>query len=369
MVANMANDEAPKPSPSGRVVDVRSDTVTQPTEPMRKAMAEAQVGDDVFGDDPTVKALECRVAELLGKEAGLFVPSGTMANLLAMGTHCSGRGEEVICGRDAHVFFYEQGGASSLMGVVFNTLQNQADGTLDLEEVRGAIKKGDPHHAVAKLLCLENTHNRMGGKVVSLEYMARAGALCKELGLALHLDGARLWNAVAALGATPAEVVHECDSVSVCLSKALGAPVGSVLVGKADFVKRARHLRKALGGGMRQVGVLAAAGLYALEHHVQRLPEDHKNARRLADGLSALGLKVTPPDTNMVFWEVESSAQLGAALTKAGFQILLVDSKRCRAVPNLHTTGEDIDKLIAAVAEALGKKGGSEPPQKKPRGL
>lgn len=339
---------------SGHCVDMRSDTVTQPTEPMRQAMATAAVGDDVFGDDPTVQALERRVADLLGKEAALFVTSGTMGNLLACGVHCSGRGEEVICGKESHTFFYEQGGASSLMGVVLNTLTNQPDGTLDLDEVRKAVKPEDQHFAQAKLLILENTHNKMGGKVLSTEYLDKASALCKELGLQLHIDGARLWNAVVALDCKPADLVRMADTVTVCLSKGLGAPVGSVLAGPADFIKRARRLRKALGGGMRQAGVLAAAGLFAVDHNVTRLKEDHVNAQRLAKGLTELGLHVVPADTNMVFWDVDNAPQLVATLQAAGVRVLCTDGKRrCRAVANLHVTPADIDRVVAAVADAL----------------
>lgn len=338
----------------GKEVDMRSDTVTQPTEPMRQAIATAAVGDDVFGDDPTVIALEKRGAELLGKEAALFVTTGTMGNLIACGVHCSGRGQEVICGKDSHTFFYEQGGASSLMGVVFNTLPNQLDGTIDLDEVRKVIKPDDPHFAQAKLLVLENTHNKMGGKVLSIDYLNKASALCKELNLKFHIDGARLWNAVVALGCKPADLVSMADTVTVCLSKGLGAPVGSVLAGPAEFIRSARRMRKALGGGMRQSGILAAAGLFAIENNITRLKEDHSNAQRLAKGLTDLGLSVVQPDTNMVFWEVENAPQLVASLQKAGVRVLCIDGKRkCRAVANLHVSETDIDRVVAAVADAL----------------
>jgi len=351
---------------AARVVDMRSDTVTQPTEPMRQAMASAEVGDDVFGDDPTVKALERRVAELLGKEAGLFITSGTMGNLLSVGLHCSGRGDEVILGKDSHVFFYEQGGSSSLMGVAFNTVPNQPDGTLDLDEVRKVVKPDNEHFAAAKLL-LENTHNKMGGMVLPLEYLSRASAVCKELGLALHIDGARLWNAAIALDVAPSALVQHADSATVCLSKGLGAPVGSVLVGSAEFIRRARRLRKALGGGMRQAGVLAAAGLYAVDHNFKRLAEDHANAKRLAHGLEELGLHVVPAPTNMVFWEVDNAVQLVHTLEDAGVRVLCTDGKRrIRAVANLHVTSQDIDRAIAAVASALAS-GLHGPPPKKQR--
>jgi len=348
-------------------IDMRSDTVTQPTEPMRQAMATAEVGDDVFGDDPTVQALEKHVAELLGKEAGLFVTSGTMGNLLAVGVHCSGRGEEVICGKDSHTFFYEQGGASSLMGVVLNTLPNQPDGTLDLDEVRKAIKPDDPHFAKARLLILENTQNKMGGKVLHADYIAKASALCKDVGMLLHIDGARLWNAAVKLGCSPRELVKDADTATVCLSKGLGAPVGSVLTGPAEFIRRARRLRKALGGGMRQAGVLAAAGLYAVQHNVQRLKEDHDNAHRLAEGLAALGLHVVTPETNIVFFDADNAPQLVAKVREAGARVLCTDGKRrCRAVANLHVTKADIERALAAFATALNGSAG-EQPAKRPR--
>lgn len=349
-------------------MDLRSDTVTKPTDAMKKAMCEAEVGDDVFGDDPTVKALERKVANLLGKEEGLFVTSGTMGNLLAVGVHCNGRGQEVICGKDSHIFFYEQGGASSLMGVVFNTLENKADGTLDLEEVRRTIKPNDAHHAQAKVLALENTHNRKGGVVLSLDYMRQAKALCKELGLVLHVDGARLWNAIAALGVPADQVVAEADTVTVCLSKCLGAPVGSVLCGPVDVIRSARRLRKSLGGGMRQAGVLAAAGIHAIDHHMERITtEDHANAKRLSEGLAALGLEVTPPETNIVIFWVDNAPKFKAALDDKGIWILCVDGlRRCRAIPNLHISSADIDKMLSTVAEIL-ESGAHGPPPKRSR--
>lgn len=335
-------------------VDLRSDTVTQPTEPMRQAMATAEVGDDVFGDDPTVNALEKRVAEMLGQEAGLFVPSGTMGNLLAVGVHCSGRGDEVICGRESHSFFYEQGGASSLMGVAFNTLPNQPDGTLDLDQVRLAVKPDSLLHAQARLLILENTQNKLGGKVLPVSYIAKAVALCKELRIALHIDGARLWNAAVALGCKPADLVAGAASVTVCLSKGLGAPVGSVLAGSEAFIQKARRLRKALGGGMRQSGVLAAAGLYAIDHNVARLREDHEHARRLAAGLAGMGLRVDPPETNMVFWDMDGAPAAVASLQAAGVRVLCTDGRRrCRAVVHLHVTAEGVDRVVAAIRSAL----------------
>lgn len=264
MVAGYTNGVADATKIGHRNVDMRSDTVTQPTPGMREAMANAEVG-----------------------------------------THCSGRGEEVLCGKDSHIFFYEQGGSSSLMGVVYNTFPNKPDGTLDLEEVAKYIRPDNDHFSSAKLLALENTQNKLGGLVLPVGYMEKAGEFCKAHGLRLHVDGARLWNAAVALGLPPAELVRPADSVNVCLSKGLGAPVGSVLVGTAEFIQKARRLRKAVGGGLRQVGILAAAGLYALEHNLARLKEDHENASRLAQGLKDLGLNVLPAPTNLVFFDVD----------------------------------------------------------------
>eukprot|EP00933_Yihiella_yeosuensis_P046882 TRINITY_DN42501_c0_g1_i1.p1 TRINITY_DN42501_c0_g1~~TRINITY_DN42501_c0_g1_i1.p1 ORF type:complete len:389 (+),score=92.11 TRINITY_DN42501_c0_g1_i1:170-1168(+) len=331
-------------------------------------MANAPVGDDVFGDDPTVQELEKRVAKLLGKEAGLFVPSGTMGNLLAVGSHCNGRGEEVICGKDSHMFFYEQGGAAMLMSVLLNTLPNQPDGTLDLDEVAKAIKPDDPHFAKATVLALENTHNKCGGPALTVEYMKRAGAFCRERSLLLHVDGARLWNAAVALKVDISELVKPADSCTVCLSKGLGAPVGSVLVGSTDFIRKARRLRKAVGGGLRQVGVLAAAGLDALDNNLGRLSEDHENASRLAKGLKDLDLFVLPAPTNMVFFEVEndSGPKLVQELNKVGVRILCIDGRRrCRAVANLHVTATDIDYVLEKISEQLVLLG--QPPAKKPK--
>jgi len=356
MVAGYPNGDSGTNGTRGNI-DMRSDTVTQPTAAMRTAMAEAEVGDDVFGDDPTVKRLEERVASMLGKEAGLFVASGTMGNLIALGCHCSGRGEEVICGKDSHIFVYEQGGASSLMGIVLNTIQNQADGTLDLDEVAKFIKPNDPHFAVAKVLALENTSNKLGGLILPLDYMKKAGVFCQQHGLKMHVDGARLWNAAVALKVPIADLVKEADSVNVCLSKGLGAPVGSVLTGSKDFIFKARRLRKAVGGGLRQVGVLAAAGLYALDHHIDRLQEDHENAGRLASGLKSLGLEVLPAHTNIVFFDVQDAPNIVADLAKHGIRILCTDGKkRCRAVANLHTRSSDIDFFLSQLSEILQRQ-------------
>ncbi|MEE3626071.1 low-specificity L-threonine aldolase [Nitrospirillum sp. BR 11752] len=283
--------------------DFRSDTVTRPSPAMRQAMANAEVGDDVFGDDPTVKRLEETAAAMLGKAAGLYLPSGTQSNLAALMAHC-GRGDEYIVGQMAHCYRWEAGGAAVLGSIQPQPIAHQADGTLALADIQAAIKPDDPHFARTRLLALENT---LGGRALPLSYMRDAVDLARRHGLAAHLDGARVFNAATALGVPAAEVAAGFDTVSVCLSKGLGAPVGSVLVGEADLITRARRIRKMLGGGLRQVGILAAAGLYALEHNVGRLADDHANARRLAEGLSAFpALTVTPPDTNILFVAVAS---------------------------------------------------------------
>ena len=287
-------------------VDLRSDTVTRPTSAMRAAMAAADVGDDVFGDDPSVNALQERIAALLGKEAALFVSSGTQGNLVAVMTHC-GRGDEYIVGQSAHTYRYEAGGAAVLGSVQPQPLEHQADGSLALEDIDAAIKPDDSHFARSRLLCLENT---IGGKVLPLDYLARATALARERGLATHLDGARLFNAAVALGGDPyanaRSIAAHFDSVSVCFSKGLGAPVGSALVGSRAFIQQAHRWRKMLGGGMRQAGVLAAAALHALDHHVERMAVDHALAQRLAEGLQQIrGVTVEPVQTNMVFVGVD----------------------------------------------------------------
>lgn len=281
--------------------DFRSDTVTRPAPAMRAAMSAAEVGDDVFGDDPTVRKLEARMADMLGKEAALFVPSGTQSNLIALMAHCE-RGDEFIVSQTAHCYRWEAGGAAVLGSIHPQPLTNQADGTLLLADIEAAIKPDDPHFARTRLLALENT---TGGKVLPPSYVDAATAVARRHGLACHLDGARLFNAAVALGVAVDTLARPFDTVSLCLSKGLGAPVGSVLVGSAPIIAKGRRLRKMLGGGLRQAGILAAAGLYALEHNVERLADDHAHAHALARSLSALpGLTVSMPDTNIVFVNV-----------------------------------------------------------------
>lgn len=286
--------------------DFRSDTVTRPSPGMRQAMAEAEVGDDVFGDDPTVKRLEQRMAGLLGKEAALFVPSGTMSNLLALMSHC-GRGDEYIAGQKAHLYVNEAGGAAVLGSIQPQPIAHQADGTMALADIEAAIKPDDSHYARTRVIALENT---FGGRALPMGYMQDVAAIARQHGLGLHLDGARAFNACVALGLDIAAFTAPFDTVSICLSKGLGAPVGSVLIGSDELLAKARRLRKMLGGGLRQSGVLAAAGLYALDHNVGRLAEDHRRARLLAEGLRRhQALEVGQPDTNIIW--VNMAPELG----------------------------------------------------------
>ncbi len=332
------------------VVDLRSDTVTKPTAAMREAMARAELGDDVFGDDPSVNALQERIASMLGKEAALFVPSGTQSNLIAIMSHC-GRGDEYIVGQMAHTYRWEGGGAAVLGSVQPQPLEHQADGTLALHDIAAAIKPDDAHFARSRLLCLENT---LGGRVLSLAYMADAATLARQHGLATHLDGARLFNAATALGVPARDIAQHFDTVSVCFSKGLGAPVGSALCGPKALIHRAHRWRKMLGGGMRQSGVLAAAALHALDHHVVRLADDHALAQRLAQGLSGLpGIVVEPPQTNMVFADVQGERAAGLIDHLKSRGVLLTGLYRLRFVTHLDVTAQGVDRAIAAVREHL----------------
>ncbi len=328
------------------VVDLRSDTVTRPTPAMREAMARAEVGDDVFGDDPTVQALEARTAGFFGLEAGLFFPTGTQSNLAALMAHC-GRGEEVIVGQDAHTYRYEGGGAAVLGSIQPQPIQNLPDGTLDLAMVEAAIKPDDSHFAITRLLALENT---IGGKVIGRDYLAKAVTLAWKRGLSTHLDGARIFNAAVKLGMPVNALCAGFDTVSVCLSKGLGTPAGTVLVGHRGLVDKARRIRKMLGGGMRQVGILAAAGLHALEHHVERLAEDHDNAERLAKGLAGAGYEVETPQTNMVFVKVAKERCAGLQEHLAASGVIAIVSPRTRLVTHLDVDAPGIDRAVAAFA-------------------
>jgi threonine aldolase len=332
------------------IVDLRSDTVTKPTAAMREAMARAEVGDDVFGDDPTVIALQERIAAMLGKEAALFVPSGTQSNLVAVMSHC-GRGDEYIVGQMAHTYRWEAGGAAVLGSVQPQPLEHQPDGTLALRDIEAAIKPDDAHFARTRLLCLENT---LGGKALSLAYMAEATALARKHQLATHLDGARLFNAATALQVPAREIAQHFDTVSVCFSKGLGAPVGSALCGSKALIRSAHRWRKMLGGGMRQAGVLAAAALYALDHHVARLADDHVLAQRLAQGLVGLPhLVVEPPQTNMVFVDVQGDRAAGLMAHLKAHGVRATGLYRLRFVTHLDVDAAGVDHAIATLRDYL----------------
>ena len=333
-----------------QIVDLRSDTVTRPTAAMRAAMNEAEVGDDVFGEDPTVNRLEGMAAQRFGHESALLVSSGTQGNLLALLTHC-GRGDEYICGQQAHNYRTEGGGAAALGGIQPQPIEVEADGTLDLEEVAAAIKPDDFHYARTRLLSLENT---ISGKALPLEYMRAARALCDRHGLALHLDGARVCNAAVALGVEPAEIASLFDSVSICLSKGLGAPAGTLLVGSREFVAEARRWRKVVGGGMRQIGFIAAAAIHALDHHVERLEADHANARRLAGGLARIdGIDVdhNAVQTNMLFAKVAPSRLEDFAAHCGRQRVVIRNRNPIRMVTHLDIDAEGVDHAIDVMAE------------------
>jgi threonine aldolase len=337
-------------------IDLRSDTVTRPTPGMRAAMAAAEVGDDVYGEDPTVNRLETLAAEMLGKEAALFVPSGTQSNLLGLMSHCE-RGDEYLVGQQAHTYKYEGGGAAVLGSIQPQPLEFEPDGTIDLERAARAIKPHDAHFARTRLLCLENTQ---AGKALPLDYLERAHAFARAHGLGLHLDGARVFNAAVKQKVPVREIARHFDTVSVCLSKGLGAPVGSLLCGRRELLDTARRWRKVLGGGMRQAGVLAAAGIYALTHHVERLAQDHDNARALAQGLSGIdGVSVDADavQTNMVFVSLsaEHADALRAFLRARG--ILLGSGNPARLVTHLDVDPEDVRAVVDAVREFFAHAG------------
>ncbi len=342
-----------------RVIDLRSDTVTKPTAAMRQAMADAEVGDDVYGEDPTVNRLETMTAELLGKEAAVFVSSGTMGNLISVLSHC-GRGDEMILGDQAHIFLYEQGGSAALGGVHPRTVPNQPDGTLNLNDVEAAIRSENEHFPITRLIAVENTHNRCGGRALPLSFMDAAGELAHRHGAALHVDGARLWNAAVALNVSPARLLQNADSVSVCLSKGLAAPVGSVVAGDKEFIRKARRMRKVVGGGMRQAGIVAAAGIVAISEMMERLADDHANAKQLAEGLARLdSISVDPTliETDIVIFELDhptlTPAQLSASLKTHGVLLNPIGGKRLRAVTNYHVSSEDIEHTLSVFEQTL----------------
>jgi threonine aldolase len=341
-------------------IDLRSDTVTKPTPEMREAMAEAEVGDDVYRDDPTVNRLEELAAEMLGKEAALFVPSGTMGNLIALLVHCQ-RGDEVIVGNQSHIYLNEAGGMSALGGIHPCPIPNQKDGTLQLDDILASIRTEDVHHTITRLICLENTQNICGGVPLTLDYTREVGDIAHHNGLLLHIDGARIFNAAVAQNVSIRELVEPADSVMFCLSKGLAAPVGSMLVGTRKFMTRARHIRKMLGGGMRQVGIVAAAGIISLEQMVNRLSDDHARARKLGDGLRQVrGLVVDEgsPHSNMVYLNLADDVVMdaGQICEKMAARGLLLDAenaRRFRLVTHYWIDDHAVEKTISAFRETL----------------
>jgi threonine aldolase len=340
------------------MIDLRSDTVTLPTPAMRRAMAEAEVGDDVYGEDPTVNRLEALAAERMGKEAALFVPSGTMGNLISVLTHVR-RGQEVILGDQSHIFIHEAGGASALGGAVYHPVRTSDDGTLPLDELAQAIRGSDIHYAPPGVICLENTHNRRGGAVLTPDYLARVAQFAREHDLPLHLDGARIFNAAVASGRPVTDWTRHVTSVQFCLSKGLAAPAGSIIAADRPFIGRARRQRKMLGGGMRQVGILAAAGIVALTEMVDRLAEDHANAAQLAKALSAIdGVALDPPrvQSNIVIFTVPAGVPVGrfvARAKEAGVLVSGVGGQRIRAVTHYGISREDCLEAARIFAGAI----------------
>ena len=341
-------------------IDLRSDTVTHPTDAMRKAMASAEVGDDVYGEDPTVNRLQEMVSELTGKQAGLFVSSGTMGNVAAILAHTR-RGDEVICGLQSHMYRNEQGAMAALAGVQARPLQEQPDGTLALDEIVAAIQTSDDHHPITRMVAIENTHNLCGAVPLTAAYTRAVGEIAERHGLRFHLDGARLFNAAVALNVSAAELAAPTDSVSICLSKGLGAPVGSVLCGNADFIHAARRARKILGGGMRQAGVLAAAGVVALTTMVERLGDDHENAKVLARALAVVPgvmLDNNAAATNMVYFHMDQDVLLDAsevsiALKAQGVLLDTSDSRRLRVVTHYGVSKEMVERAVVVLVDVL----------------
>jgi threonine aldolase len=343
------------------MIDLRSDTVTRPTPGMRAAMAAAEVGDDVFGEDPTVNRLQERVAALLGKEAALYVPSGTMSNQVCIKAHTQ-PGDELFCEATCHLYNWEAGGPAALSGVTCRTFEGDY-GVLDLSQLEGKIRPANDHYVRTRLVCLENTHNRGGGRVYPLEKIRAISAWARQHNLLMHLDGARLWNAVAATGVPAAEWARHFDSVSVCFSKGLGAPIGSALAGPREFVARAKRIRKLFGGGMRQGGVAAAAALYALDHHVDRLAEDHRNAQILARAIEETpGLRLDPPEveTNLVWFEVDpehaTGAEVAAALRQSGVLVNQSAPQILRACTHLDVSTAQVEQAAEVIRSWAPKR-------------
>lgn len=338
------------------IVDLRSDTITQPTPEMRRAMAEAPVGDDVFDEDPTIAELERETAEILAKPAAVYMPSGTMTNQVALRCHTQ-PGDEVVMCENAHMYFYECGAPAALSGVMCRLLRTQR-GMFTADDLRAALRPANLHFPQTRLVCVENTHNRGGGSIWPIEQIAEVSEAARQAGLGMHMDGARLWNASAATGIPESKYAGYCDSVSVCFSKGLGAPVGSALAGSEEFIARARRIRKMFGGGMRQAGIIAAGALHAMRNHRQRLTDDHANARRLAEALAAMPgveLDVADVETNIVVFRVTSmpAADLVAKVQAAGVLLLDMGPEYIRAVTNLMVDAAGIDAAIAAFRAAL----------------
>ncbi|KAE8637485.1 probable low-specificity L-threonine aldolase 1 isoform X1 [Cucumis sativus] len=348
---------------SSRKIDLRSDTVTKPTETMRAAMAMAEVDDDVLGNDPIAVELEEEMAKIMGKEGGLFVPSGTMGNLISVLVHCEIRGSEVILGDSSHIHIYENGGIATIGGVHSRTVKNKDDGTMDIDLIEAAIRdpKGDLFFPTTRLICLENTHANSGGRCLGVEYIDKVGELAKKHDLKLHIDGARIFNASLAIGVSVDRLVQAADSVSVCLSKGLGAPVGSVIVGSKSFISKARRVRKTLGGGMRQIGILCAAGLVAIKENVQKLEADHHKAKQLASGLCQIkGLKVNPKsvETNIIFFEIEEDSQISAKLLcesmkERGILLMQESLSRIRIVVHHQISTSDVQYTLKCMKQFL----------------
>ncbi|MCC6301028.1 MAG: low-specificity L-threonine aldolase [Anaerolineales bacterium] len=342
-------------------IDLRSDTVTKPTPEMREAMAEAEVGDDVYGDDPTVNRLEALAAQMMGKEAALFVPSGTMGNLIALLVHCQ-RGDEAIVGNKSHIYLNEAGGMSALGGIQPNPIPNQKDGTLALDDIRAAIRTEDVHHPITRLICIENTQNVCGGVALTADYTRQVAEIARQNNLFLHIDGARIFNSAAAQSVDVKELVAPADSAMFCLSKGLASPIGSMLAGTKKFIARARHLRKMLGGGMRQVGVIAAAGLIALEKMTKRIGEDHRRAKALANGLKNIAgivLDENTPQTNMIYFNLADHIPFGEdgvieRMSRFGILVDWADKRRFRLVTHYGVDDEAIGKAVRAFEKTLG---------------
>ena len=360
-----ASSQADRPS-ARPMIDLRSDTVTKPTPEMRAAMAEAIVGDDQYGEDPTVNRLESRAAELMGKEAAVYVPSGTMGNLAALLAHC-GRGDEAIIGDESHILWYESGGPATLGGIPLFTLRTDRLGLFDLDQLDGAIRTDRPGYPRTGVVCVENTHNRCGGIVLPMAFLRTVRELARSRGVLVHMDGARIFNAAARLGVSPSTIAAEADSVQFCLSKGLGAPVGSIVAGSAEFITNVRKQRKVLGGAMRQAGVIAAAGLVSLETMIERLPEDHQSAQTLADGLMGIaGVTVDREtvQTNIVVFKVPSGldqTEVAARCKEEGLIVSNYGARGLRMVTHFEIGDDDIARAIeiaGTVIDGMARRSG-----------